>query len=135
MRHLESVEEIDDELSHWVAKGPAGMTIEWEAEIFIERDAELISWRSTEESDLDNAGSVRFRTYCDATEVTVMMKYDPPAGKLGAAVAALLGQDPAKQMREDLKTFKKLMEGRANGQPNQSYGDSDNGNLAGGHDL
>src|SRR5436190_15370967 len=33
MRHLQSVERVTDTISRWRAKGPAGMTVEWEAEV------------------------------------------------------------------------------------------------------
>ncbi|MGH8638308.1 MAG: YgaP-like transmembrane domain, partial [Burkholderiales bacterium] len=36
MRHLESVERVTDTLSRWRAKGPAGTTVEWNAEIINE---------------------------------------------------------------------------------------------------
>ena len=38
------------------------------------------------------------------------LQYDPPAGKLGATVAWLLGQEPSQTIREDLRRFKQLME-------------------------
>ena len=40
----------------------------------------------------------------------MQLQYDPPAGKLGAAVAWLLGHEPSQQIREDLRRFKQLME-------------------------
>ena len=45
-----------------------------------------------------------------ATEVFVTLEWDPPAGGLGAAVAKILGDDPARQLKEDLWRFKQLME-------------------------
>src|SRR5436305_1075902 len=44
------------------------------------------------------------------TRVTVILKYDPPAGKLGATFAQWFGQDPEWQIEEDLRRFKQLME-------------------------
>ena len=44
------------------------------------------------------------------TEVHVRMQYSPPAGKVGATVAWMLGHDPAAAIREDLRRFKQLME-------------------------
>jgi len=55
------------------------------------------------------------------TEVHVFMDYVPPAGKLGHLVATLFGEAPRRQMREDLRNFKRLMEcgeiPSINGQP------------------
>jgi uncharacterized membrane protein len=112
MSHLESVEVIDDNLSHWVAKAPLGTTVEWDAEVYIEKHGELISWRSTEDTEVDNAGSVRFEPSSNGgTVVTVMLKYDPPAGQAGAALAKLFGDDPQTMVEEDLRNFKQAVEG------------------------
>jgi uncharacterized membrane protein len=112
MYHLESVTEIDEMRSHWKAKAPLGMTVEWDAEIISEIPNELISWRSVEGADVANAGSVRFlpSTGGRGTVVKVELRYEPPAGKIGAAVAWLTGEEPSVQVREDLRRFKQLME-------------------------
>ncbi|MEA2570250.1 MAG: hypothetical protein QOI24_2251 [Acidobacteriota bacterium] len=112
MNHLQSVKVIDDRRSHWVAKGPAGSDAEWDAEIINEIPNELIGWRSVEGSQVDNAGSVHFSTAANGggTVVKVVLRYDPPAGKVGAAIAKLFGEDPAHQVSEELRTFKQLME-------------------------
>ena len=44
------------------------------------------------------------------TRVTVHLQYNPPGGKLGAAVAKLFGEEPNQTIREDLRRFKQLME-------------------------
>jgi uncharacterized membrane protein len=112
MEHLESVRVLDDKRSHWVAKGPAGITVEWDAEIINEVPNEVIGWRSLENSQVDNAGSVRFERAPGnrGTVVEVTLNYAPPAGKVGAAIAKLLGEDPEQQISEDLQRFKQLME-------------------------
>lgn len=112
MRHLESVTKLDEMRSHWKAKAPLGMTVEWDAEIISEIPNELISWRSVEDADVANAGSVRFlpSTGGRGTVVKVELRYEPPAGKLGAALAWLTGEEPSVQVREDLRRFKQLME-------------------------
>jgi uncharacterized membrane protein len=110
MDHLESVTVIDENRSHWVAKGPAGTKVEWDAAIHNEIDNELLAWRSLPGADVDNAGSVHFEPTEGGTEVRVVLSYDPPAGKVGASVAKLLGEDPAHQVEEDLRRFKQVME-------------------------
>ena len=59
------------------------------------------------------AGSVHFDEQPDGrgTTVRVRLQYDPPAGKLGAWVARLLGEEPSVQIDEDLRRFKQMMEG------------------------
>ncbi len=112
MRHLESVHVLDERRSHWVTRAPAGRTVEWDAEIVEDRPNELISWRSLDGSDVDNAGTVRFRRAPGdrGTEVLVELRYDPPAGKLGAMVAKLFREEPGQQVEEDLRRFKQVME-------------------------
>jgi uncharacterized membrane protein len=112
MDHLVSVSQLDSRRSRWVAKAPAGRTVEWEAEIVNEVAGELIGWRTVEGSRVASAGSVSFKPASGGrgTQVTVHLQYDPPAGKLGAIVASLLGHDPASTIREDMRRFKQLME-------------------------
>lgn len=112
MDHLESVTVIDDTHSHWVAKGPAGTKVEWDAVIHNEVDDELIAWRSLPGAEVNNAGSVHFTPTPNGTgtDVRVVLSYEPPAGKLGAAVAKLLGEEPSQQVAEDLRRFKQVMD-------------------------
>ena len=112
MSHLESVERVTDTLSRWRADGPAGVTVEWTAEIHNEVPDKLIAWRSLEGSDVVSAGSVNFEDAGEGlgTRVRVRMQYSPPGGKAGAALAKLLGRDAATEIREDLQRFKQLVE-------------------------
>jgi len=112
MHNLESVQVHDTKRSRWVAKGPAGKSVDWEAEIINEIPNELIGWRSIDGSEVDNAGSVHFKpaTGNRGTEVKVILRYDPPAGKFGARISKLLGEDPASNVQEDLRRLKMLVE-------------------------
>lgn len=112
MRHLKYVETTDDGHSHWKAEGAFGADVEWDAEIINERQNELIAWRSLPGGDVDTAGSIHFRPLDqgDATEVTLSMKYNPPAGKIGAQVASLFGEGLEEKLDEDLSRFKQVME-------------------------
>src|SRR5687768_15980950 len=111
MTHLHSVERITDTLSRWQAKGPAGSTVEWNAEIINEVPDRVIGWRSLEGSDVVSAGSVNFEEAgAGGTTVRVRLQYSPPLGKVGAAVAKLLGADAATEIRQDLHRFKSLVE-------------------------
>ena len=114
MRHLTSVEKLTDTISHWRAKGPAGVKVEWDAEIYNEVPNKLIAWRSLEGSDVISAGSVNFDHAGDGqgTRVTVHLQYSPPMGKLGAAVARLFGADAETEIREDLQRFKQMVDTR-----------------------
>jgi uncharacterized membrane protein len=112
MDHLESVTVIDDTRSHWVAKGPAGTKVEWDAIIHNEVQDELIAWRSLPGAEVNNAGSVHFTPTPDGTgtDVRVVLSYEPPAGMAGVVVAKLLGEEPSKQVADDLRRFKQVMD-------------------------
>lgn len=112
MEHLVSVRTFDGRRSHWVAKAPAGRTVEWDAEIISDEPNELIGWRTLEGADVVSAGSVHFKPTGkdDETVVRVRLQYEPPAGKLGAAIAWMFGNAPDQSIREDLRRFKALME-------------------------
>lgn len=124
MNHLESVQTTGGNRSHWVAKAPAGSTVEWDAEVYNEKEGELIAWRSLEGADVDSAGSVHFTPAPEGqgTQVRVVLKYDPPAGVIGATVAKLFGEEPSQQIEDDLERFKQMMEG--GGAEGQSSGRS-----------
>ncbi|MFL5241788.1 MAG: SRPBCC family protein [Gemmataceae bacterium] len=111
MHHLQSVQTHGNR-SHWVAKAPMGATVEWDAEIINERPNELIAWRSLEGSEVDTAGSVHFEPARSGrgTEVKIVLKYDPPAGKAGVAIAKVLGRDAEQEIEEDLRRFKEVVE-------------------------
>ncbi|MEO8294742.1 MAG: SRPBCC family protein [Gemmatimonadota bacterium] len=111
MGHLESVKVLDSLRSHWVVKGPAATHFAWDAEIHNEIPGKLIAWRSLG-GDVNHAGSVHFRPNQDGqgTDVRVEMLYEPPAGKVGAAIAKLFGEEPAGQVADDLRRFKAAME-------------------------
>lgn len=112
MRHLQSVEKMTDTISRWRARGPVGVTVEWEAEIYNEVSDKLIAWRSLEGSTVISAGSVNFDDAGPGrgTRLTVHLQYSPPGGKLGARVARLFGADAETEIREDLRRFKQLLE-------------------------
>jgi uncharacterized membrane protein len=111
MDHLEEVCVTDRFTSHWVARGPLGVHVEWDAEIINDIPPTLLSWKSVGQADVISAGSVRFKPAGEhATQVCVKLQYDPPAGKLGATVAWLVGEDPQHQIAEDLRRFKQLLE-------------------------
>ncbi len=112
MRHLESVETLGEQHTRWTAKGPAGTTVSWDAETIVDREHEWIAWRSLENADIDNRGSVRFSPAPGdrGTEVRVHLQYSPPAGRLGRGIAWMFGEEPGQQIHEDLRRFKQLME-------------------------
>jgi uncharacterized membrane protein len=112
MLHLDSVQVTGGTRSHWVAKGPAGTKVEWDAEIVDDQPNHLISWQSMPGADVDNWGTIRFEPVQNRKEtlVDVELGYAPPAGTMGALFAKLFGEAPEQTVKEDLRRFKQLME-------------------------
>jgi uncharacterized membrane protein len=112
MYHLESVRTTGQDRSHWVAKAPAGATVEWDAVITADHPHSLIAWHSLEGADVEHTGSVHFEPAPGGrgTVVTVEMVYHPPGGVIGRDVAWLFGEAPEQQLQDDLHRFKQVME-------------------------
>jgi uncharacterized membrane protein len=112
MTYIERVSETSGSRSHWVVSGPAGITVEWDAELINEVENKVLAWRSLPGSDIVTAGSVNFDAARGgrSTQVSIHLQYAPPAGKAGARVASLFGREPSQTIREDLRHFKQLLE-------------------------
>jgi uncharacterized membrane protein len=112
MKHLQSVQVMNETRSHWVANAPGGTTVEWDADMITDRENELIAWASVEGADIDHSGFVRFQPAPQGrgTEVKVVMEYRPPGGGITAAIAKLFGEEPEQQIGDELRRFKMLME-------------------------
>ncbi len=112
MEDLESVSSLDGNRSHWVAKGPGGVKVEWDAEIYNEREGEFIAWRSLPESDVTNAGSVHFEEAPGGrgTYLKVVLNYNPPGGKAAQLFAKLFGKEPGQLVESNLRRLKQLLE-------------------------
>jgi uncharacterized membrane protein len=128
MAHLEAVRCTGEKTSHWKARGPLGLTVEWDAEITADVPGERIAWRSMEGSKIDNAGTVRFvpAPAHQGTELHVDLRYSPPAGAVGATIAKIFGEEPGIQLKDDLRRFKQIAETgeivRSDGSPDGPLG-------------
>lgn len=112
MCNLDRVVTVDDTRSHWVALGPAGLAVEWDARIINDVENTVIAWQSLPGSDIVTAGSVNFDAIRNgqSTQLSVNLQYSPPAGSVGASIAKLFGREPAQTIREDLRRLKQLLE-------------------------
>jgi uncharacterized membrane protein len=114
MTHLIDVDATPDGRSHWIAKGPLGISVEWDALIVTDVPGRTIGWRSLDGADVDTAGSIHFTGLPGGgTEVRMELKYDPPAGKVGSAITKLVGHSPEAQIKADMHRFKQIMESDA----------------------
>jgi uncharacterized membrane protein len=111
MRNIREVQDLGAGRSHWVARGPAGIDVAWDAEIVRLAPGRILAWRSVEGSQIAQNGLIHFEDRGAAgTRVSIQMSYEPPAGALGHAVASLFGADPKKEMEEDLVRVKSFFE-------------------------
>lgn len=112
MNSLESVKALDERCFRWVAKGPGTATLEWDCEITEDRPGSALAWRTLNGAEVPNAGSVLFEPASEGrgTIVRLSIHYSPVGGRLTAALAKLLRQDPQTQVQEDLRRFKQLLE-------------------------
>lgn len=111
MDHLRRVEPLGEGRYHWVARGPAGLSVSWEADITELVPSRRIAWTSLPGAAIPNEGVVQFDEAPDeSTRVTVRLAYSPPGGVLGHALARLFGADPKRALDEDLVRFQSLIE-------------------------
>ena len=100
MQHLESVQVLDEGRSHWVAKAPAGTSVEWDAEITEDQPRTGIAWRSLPGAEVENAGTVLFTPAPQRPRHRGARHARLPAagGRFGAVVAKLFGEEPSQQV-------------------------------------
>jgi len=111
MQDLEHMEKLSDRSSRWTVRGPAGR-LHWVSRITEDRPPEFMSWEAEENADVRNAGWVEFRGFDSGrrAQVQAFMAYEPPAGRVGHAIASLLGSDPGHAMRRNLQQLKQVLE-------------------------
>ena len=107
-----SITPVSNIESHWSVSAPGDRRVEWDALIINDEPGRLIAWRSREDSQIANAGSIRFELAPgdEGTEVTVSLEYIPPGGAIGAWIAKLSGEEAGQQVGQALRRFKALME-------------------------
>ena len=133
LSHVDRVDVLDERRSRWSVRAPGGKHVEWEAEITEDRPGEVLAWRSTEGSPLQQLGSLHFDLWRDGgTLLRVDLRLLPPAGAAGTAVTALLQPLVEREIHEDLRRFKRALEAgevpTTVGQPHGERGRFDLGN-------
>lgn len=110
MANVAEVRDLGAGLSHWVIKGPAGTSCEFNSILTEQSRPHRLAWRSVPGGDIEQSGEVRFEPFHGGTRATVRLRYTPPAGTAGQALATLLGSNPKAQFDEDLQRMKSLLE-------------------------
>lgn len=112
MKYIGEIRPAGPNRTHWVARGPLGTKVEWDAEVVEEVPNERIAWRSLEGSDIHQSGEIDFRPAPGGrgTEVQLDLQYEAPVGKLTQTVGRFINTLTEEAAREDLRRFKRLME-------------------------
>ena len=110
MSHVREVRPIGDNRWHWVVDGPAGVPVEWNSELLNVEENREMTWHTVGNPDVGSVGRVRFEAADQGTRIHVQMRYMPPGGAIGHAVAKFFGADPKTEMDEDLARMKAAIE-------------------------
>jgi uncharacterized membrane protein len=110
MSNVQEVRPMGSDRSHWKVSGPAGVPVEWDAEVTRQEPNRELAWQSVPGSPIENGGRIRFEPSNGGTRVDIRMYYNPPAGEAGHSAAQLFGADPKSMMDEDLMRMKQLIE-------------------------
>ena len=111
MDHVKSVTITGPTSSHWVVSGPAGILIDWNAELTRAEPYSRLAWSTKDKKGIvTTSGQVTFNQLEDGqTEVTVTMQYTPPVGAVGDWVSSLFVK-PDESVASDLRRFKEQVE-------------------------
>jgi uncharacterized membrane protein len=111
MSNVREVRPAGEGRSHWVIAGPAGVPVEWTAEITEMVPNKLLAWRSINGSVVNHTGVIHFEPNSESgTRVHIRLCYHPLAGAVGHALAKILGSDPKREMDADLVRMKTFIE-------------------------
>ena len=107
---LKSVTRTGPDTTHWVAQGPMGLDVEWDAETTKFEAGKRIAWTSSIGSEVRTSGQVTFNALPGGlTEVTVTFQHSTEnlKGKAGYLLANLDGA-----LADALRRFKAHVESR-----------------------
>jgi uncharacterized membrane protein len=111
MAHVREVRDLGNGRSYWVAAGPGGVPVTWNAAITAFEPNRLIAWRSEPGSVIANAGVLHFQPEGnDRTRVDLRFSYNPPGVALGHVAAMVFGADARSSFDDDLVRLKGLIE-------------------------
>jgi uncharacterized membrane protein len=111
MSNVRDVQDLGGNRSHWVVAGPAGVPVEWDAVMTHYEPNRALGWKTVTGSAIAHAGMVTLQPNLDgSTRLEVKLLYNPIAGAVGHAVAALFGVDPKSEMDADLMRMKSMIE-------------------------
>jgi len=110
MSHVRDVRYVSGNRWHWVVDGPAGVPVQWDSELLNVEENHEMTWHTVGDPDVGSVGRIRFYPQGDGTRIQVQMRYTPPAGVIGHAVAKFFASDPKSEMDDDLARMKSAIE-------------------------
>ncbi|WP_206057802.1 SRPBCC family protein [Nissabacter sp. SGAir0207] len=112
MGHFAQIEVTSPTEARWRVEGPLGKTFDWQTRVVDEAEGQFIHWRSLEEADVPNEGRLIFRPAPGnkGTELTLVVRFDPPGGILGEKLTSLFDLMPKETFSKALRRFKSLAE-------------------------
>ncbi len=109
--HVKQITPEQNGIFLWHVSGPAGIPLSWRGRIARLVPEKRIEWWSLPDSIIENHGVIHLEAQKDGrTRVHIDMSYNPPAGLIGHAVAALFGLDPKSALDQDMVQLKSLLE-------------------------
>jgi len=106
MSNVIEVRDLGQQRSHWVVRGPAGASVEWDTVLTESERPRRLAWQSEPGSVMQQQGSVQLQSVDGGTRAIVRMSWSPVAGTVGV----LTGSDPARMLAEDLQRMKQFIE-------------------------
>jgi hypothetical protein len=77
-----------------------GKKLEWDAETTTLEPSKRIAWNSRDGGDIKTSGQVTFNALSQGeTEITILLQYVPPAGRLGEFIANLFSDPKSAWMK------------------------------------
>lgn len=121
LRHVESVQRLDENRWHVVLAGILGRKVEFDGVVLQTVPNELISWTSAENAQVELTGSARFeRMGPNETRVTIRTSYRPATALLRHEIAAVFHAGAKHELDEDMLRLQSLIEqGKATGRERQ----------------
>lgn len=112
VRSLESVQALDANRSHWVARPLPGVRLEWEAELAHDEPDRKLGWRVQDGSDLPHYGQLSFSALPGDRGTLVKLELEAVGGRTRAArkLAKALGDATGLRLKNDLRRVKQWLE-------------------------
>ena len=107
--HFATVRAVDDRTVDWSVPGLTGGDYRWRT-VTVEAAPERLRWSTQDGADVPNIGVLAFRPAPGdrGTELHLAVRFDPPGGAIGQALAKLFHIAPHEIVRTALYRFRAL---------------------------